>query len=136
MIGATGDSSLLLSNGGRSRYREFQVTSRYRCGGRNEVFASYVRSASIGDLNDFNASFGNFSNPIIRGNERSRLNYDVPNRFLLWGEFNVRYGLTLGPVLDIRNGFPYSVIDQDRNFVGPRNQAGRYPTFASLDLQC
>jgi hypothetical protein len=135
IIGATGDSSLLLSNGGRSRYREFQITSRYRFGRRNEVFASYVRSASTGDLNDFNASFGNFSNPIIRGNERSRLNYDVPNRFLLWGEFNVRYGLTLGPVLDIRNGFPYSVIDQNRNFVGPRNQAGRYPTFASLDLQ-
>jgi len=58
-----------------------------------------------------------------------------PNRFLFWGEFDVKYGVTLAPVLDIRDGFPYSVIDQDRNFVGPRNFAGRFPTFCALDLQ-
>jgi hypothetical protein len=40
----------------------------------------------------------------------------------------------LAPVLDIRTGFPYSIIDEDRNFVGPRNQAGRYPN--SLQLIC
>ena len=28
-----------------------------------------------------------------------------------------------------------SNIDEDRNFVGERNRAGRYPTFASLDMQ-
>jgi hypothetical protein len=39
------------------------------------------------------------------------------------------------PVLDIRTGFPYSIIDEDRNFVGPRNLAGRFPNFASLDLE-
>jgi hypothetical protein len=38
-------------------------------------------------------------------------------------------------VLDIRTGFPYSIVDEDRTFVGPRNQAGRYPTFVSLDTQ-
>ena len=26
-------------------------------------------------------------------------------------------------------------MDEDRKFVGPRNQAGRYPTFTSLDAQ-
>jgi len=45
------------------------------------------------------------------------------------------YGITVAPVLDIRNGFPISVIDEDRNFVGSRNRAGRFPDFASLDLQ-
>ena len=38
-------------------------------------------------------------------------------------------------MFDLRSGFPYSIIDQDRDFVGPRNRAGRYPTFVSLDLQ-
>ena len=52
-----------------------------------------------------------------------------------WGDFTVKYGITVSPVLDIRNGFPLSVIDQDRNFVGPRNRAGRFPTFGALDLQ-
>ena len=39
------------------------------------------------------------------------------------------------PVLDLRTGFPVSMVDQDRNFVGPRNRAGRYPEFVSLDMQ-
>jgi len=38
------------------------------------------------------------------------------------------------PVLDVRTGFPYSLIDQTREFVGPRD-AERFPQFASLDLQ-
>jgi len=47
----------------------------------------------------------------------------------------VKHGITVAPVLELRNGFPLSVIDEDRNFVGPRNRAGRFPNFASLDLQ-
>ena len=65
-----GTSVLVLSNEGRSRYREFQVTARYQF--RDDVLnASYVRSSAIGDLNDFNQFFGNTPTPIIRPNERS-----------------------------------------------------------------
>jgi TonB-dependent Receptor Plug Domain/Carboxypeptidase regulatory-like domain/TonB dependent receptor len=129
------DSTLLLSNGGRSRYREFQVTTRYTFGNNEELNASYVRSRALGDLNDFNSYYGNVQNPIIRRNERSFLPFDAPNRFVFWGSFGVKYGITVAPVLEIRNGFPLSVIDEDQNFVGPRNRAGRFPNFASLDLQ-
>lgn len=131
----TANSVLLLSNSGSSRYREFQVTTRYRLRKNDDLVASYVHSSAIGDLNDFNSYFGNFENPIIRPNERSRLPFDSPNRFLFWGEFRVKYGVSIAPVFDVRSGFPYSVIDQDRNFVGPRNLAGRFPTFLALDLQ-
>ena len=131
----TSGSSLLLSNGGRSRYREFQVTTRYTFHGKDELNASYVRSRAIGDLNDFNSYYANFENPIIRRNERSFLPFDATNRFVFWGNFTVKYGITVAPVLDLRNGFPLSVIDEDRNFVGQRNRAGRFPNFASLDLQ-
>ena len=131
----TSGSTLLLSNGGRSRYREFQVTTRYTFHGTDELNASYVRSRAIGDLNDFNSYYANFENPIIRRNERSFLPFDAPNRFVFWGNFTVKYGITVAPVLDLRNGFPLSVIDEDRNFVGQRNRAGRFPNFASLDLQ-
>lgn len=126
---------LLQGNSGRSRYREFQVTGRYKFRERDEFNASYVRSSSVGDLNDLNSYLGNFGNPVVRPNERSRLPWDAPNRFLFWGQFQAGYGVTLAPVLDIRNGFPYSVIDEERNFVGPRNRSGRYPVFASLDMQ-
>jgi hypothetical protein len=135
MESETNGSSLLLSNGGRSRYREFQVTARYTFRETDELNAFYVRSKAIGDLNDFNSYYSNFENPIIRRNERSFLPYDAPNRFVFWGNFGVKYGITVAPVLEIRNGFPLSVIDEDRNFVGQRNRAGRFPNFASLDLQ-
>ena len=80
-------SSLWLSNGGKSRYREFEVTTRYTFGKHDELNASYVRSKAIGDLNDFNSYFSNFQNPIIRPNERSLLPYDAPNRFVFWETF-------------------------------------------------
>jgi hypothetical protein len=131
----TNNSTLLLSNAGRSRYKEFQITARYTFHDRDELNASYVRSRAIGDLNDFNSYYANFENPIIRSNERSLLPYDAPNRFLFWGNFGIKYGITVAPVLEVRNGFPVSAIDEDRNFVGPRNRAGRYPDFLSLDLQ-
>jgi hypothetical protein len=128
-------SILSLSNGGKSRYRQFEVTTRYTFRKHDELNASYVRSKAIGDLNDFNSYFGNFQNPIIRPNERSLLPYDAPNRFVFWGNFSVKYGITVAPVLDMREGFPLSNIDEDRNFVGERNRAGRYPNFYSLDMQ-
>jgi hypothetical protein len=124
-----------VDNSGSSRYRELEVTARYKFRENDEFTASYIRSSSRGDLNDFNSYFSNFQNPIIQANERSRLPWDVPNRFLFQGDFHLKYRLTLVPVLDIRTGFPYSIIDEDRNFVGPRNRAGRFPNFASLDLQ-
>jgi len=132
---ATEGSILLLANSGSARYREFQVTARYKFHEDDEFNASYVRSSAEGDLNDFNSYFGNFDNPIIRSNERSRLPFDVPNRFIFWGDYHAKYGITLTPVLDIRNGFPFSIIDEERNFVGPRDRVGRFPTFASLDVQ-
>jgi len=72
---------LLLSNGGRDRYREFEVTARYTIR-RHVLNASYVRSGALGDLNDFNQFYGNTPNPIIRPNERGRLAFDAPNRFV------------------------------------------------------
>ena len=38
------------------------------------------------------------------------------------------------PVLDIHTGFPYSRINQEREFVGARDSQ-RFPLFNSLDLQ-
>lgn len=125
---------LLLSNGGRDRYREFEVTARYTIR-RHVLNASYVRSGALGDLNDFNQFFGNTPNPIIRRNERGRLSFDAPNRVVVWGQFEAPWKITISPVWDIHTGFPYSVYDEERDFVGARNYAGRFPRFSSADLQ-
>ena len=132
---AGGASALVLATDGRSRYREGQVTARYQFHGADQIVASYTRSSAIGNLNDFNSYFGNIENPVVRRDERGPLPWDAPNRYLFWSNLSLPNGFTVFPVLDVRNGFPLSVVDEDRNFVGPRNEAGRFPTFVSLDLQ-
>jgi len=130
---AADDAVLELSNGGFNSYREFQVTGRYQLG-RHLLNASYVHSKAFGDLNDFNQFFGNTQQVVIQPDQRARLPFDAPNRFLFWGDFAVPYRITLSPVIDVHTGFPYSVENQERQYIGPRN-AQRFPAFASVDLQ-
>jgi len=129
--GATG--VLELSNRGSDSYREFQVAARYQLA-RHVLNASYVRSRAVGDLNDFNQFFGNLAQPVIQPNARGRLSFDAPNRFLFWGTLAALWKLTLVPVYEIHTGFPYSVENEFREYVGPRNVA-RFPRFSSFDLQ-
>jgi hypothetical protein len=126
---------LTLSNSGRDRYREFEATARYRLGEKTHLSGSYVRSSAVGDLNDFNSFFGNVAQAIIRPNERSLLSFNAPNRFLFWADVQGPFKLTIAPVLDIHSGFPYSIVDEQLDYVGARNKAGRFPRFASLDLE-
>jgi hypothetical protein len=132
---AAGASELLLATDGRSRYREGQVTVRHQFHGADQIVAAYTRSSAIGNLNDFNSYFGNIENPVIRPDARGPLPWDAPNRYLFWSNVSLPRGFTVFPVLDVRTGFPLSVLDEDRNFVGLRNEAGRFPTFVSLDMQ-
>ena len=124
---------LSLSNGGSSFYREFQVSGRYKIG-RDILNAAYVRSKAYGDLNDFNQFFVNNAVAVIQPNARGRLPFDAPNRFLFWGQFEAPFKLRLMPVLDVHTGFPYSLTDQYREFVGPRDSE-RFPRFNSFDIQ-
>ena len=124
---------LEVSNSGSDSYREFQLAARYQL--RQHVLnASYVRSRAFGDLNDFNQFFGNLAQPIIQPDAPGRLPFDAPNRFLFWGTFAAPWKLTLVPVYDLHTGFPYSVEDEYRAYVGPRN-IYRFPRFSSFDLQ-
>ncbi|HUJ39678.1 MAG TPA: TonB-dependent receptor [Candidatus Acidoferrales bacterium] len=124
-----------LVNRGAQSYREFQVTLRWQLEERTTLFASYVRSRARGDLNNFGQFFDNFPNPIIRADEFRPLPYDAPNRFLFWGVIGLPWKVDFSPVLDVHNGFPFSRVDNDLNFVGPRDEGGRFPAFASFDVQ-
>src|SRR6266849_9290381 len=129
--GTTG--ALKLSNGGSDSYREFQVTARYQLA-HHLLSASYVHSRAFGDLNDLNQFFGNLAQPVIQPDARGRLPFDAPNRFLFWGTFTGPLHLTLVPVYDLHSGFPYSVENELREYIGPRN-VHRFPRFSSFDLQ-
>lgn len=126
--------AIWLRDRGRSLYREFGVTAKYQIG-KVQAVASYTRSHSFGDLNYFNDYFGNIQSPLIRPNQRSLQNFDVPNRVLAWSDFNLPKDVIVSPVLDWRDGFPYSLVNGYYDWVGPRNRAGRFPRFLSLDVQ-
>ena len=132
-LAAPSGALLSLANHGHNSYQEFQITGRYQIH-RQTLNASYVRSKAFGDLNDFNQFFGNDPQPVIDPNGRGRLPFDAPNRFLAWGEIAAPKKIIVMPVFDLHTGFPYSVENQLREFVGPRNDQ-RFPRFNSVDLQ-
>lgn len=127
-------NQLLLQNGGRSLYREFQAVARFRFQEGRNIFLSYVRSQARGDLNDYNTYFGNLRNPVIRPNEYGRQNFDAPNRLLFWGDFALPHEIVISPVVEYRNGFPYSLLNEQQDFVGARNSGGRLPHLLTLDV--
>jgi len=127
-------NELQLQNAGRSLYREFQAVARFRFQEGRNIFLSYVRSQARGDLNDYNTYFGNFRDPVIRPNEYGRQSFDVPNRLLFWGDFALPHQIVITPVVDWRNGFPFSALNQQQDFVGERNAAGRFPHLFTLDV--
>jgi hypothetical protein len=131
---SSGEGALLLQNTGRSHYREFQAVARLRWQEGRNIFLSYVRSEARGDLNDFNTYFGNLRHPVIRPNEFGKQQFDAPNRLLFWGDFGLPYDIVATPVFDWRTGFPFSLLDEAQNFVGPRNSGGRFPSLLTLDL--
>jgi hypothetical protein len=127
-------NALLLRNNGRSRYRELQAMGRFRFQEGRNIYLSYVRSEARGNLNDFNTYFGNLKHPVIRPDQYGKQPFDTPNRLLFWGEFAVPFNIVLSPVVDWHSGFPFSIVDENQDFVGPRNDGGRFPQLLTLDL--
>ena len=131
-----GQNAIVLRSAGEAKYRALELTARFFLNDKNTFYLSYVRSQSKGDLNDFNSYFGDFGTPLIRQNQYSNLPTSVPNRFLAWGTFNLPHKIFVSPILEARNGFPYSIRDNLQNFVGTRNAGNtRFPTFFALDAE-
>jgi hypothetical protein len=128
-------AQLQLLNSGHQAYDEFLTMLRWNPSEHSSLVASYVRSRGWGELNDYNQFFGNFSNPLIRPNQYGPLSSDAPDRVLFWGIIQLPYKLQFVPIFDAHTGFPYSKRDANWNYIGRRNQAGRLPAFASLDLK-
>jgi hypothetical protein len=127
-------TALLLQNNGRSRYRELQAVARFRFQEGRNIYLSYVRSQARGNLNDFNTYFGNLKHAVIRPDEYGRQPFDTPNRLLFWGEFALPKNFIATPVVDWHSGFPFSLLNEQQDFVGPRNEGGRFPQLLTLDL--
>ncbi|MGE0129235.1 MAG: carboxypeptidase regulatory-like domain-containing protein [Blastocatellales bacterium] len=129
-----GRDALILGGGGKSSYRQLELTARLSWKEGQEMFFSYVRSRANGDLNEFSRYLGNFPSPVVRPNQSSNLPGDLPNRFLAWGTLKLPWQMQFSPIVEYRSGFPYTVTDVARNYVGTPNQQ-RFPKFFSFDAR-
>jgi TonB dependent receptor len=122
----------LLSGTGGARYRQFEMSARFRVGETRQLMFSYIRSKGRGDLNDFGSFLGTFPFPIVRPNQFGNSPADLPNRFLTWGLVQLPWQFRVAPVIEYRSGFPYIVVNADQDYVGIPNSR-RFPTFLSVD---
>ncbi len=128
-----GQDALVLSGGGKGRYRQFELIGKMTFQeGKQQLFLSYVNSRSRGDVNEFNTYIGNFPFPVVRLNQFARGSADLPHRFLGWGVFNLPWKMRYAPIFEYRNGFPFSIIDSSQAYVGEVNSE-RFPNFFSFD---
>jgi hypothetical protein len=132
---ASGTSMVVLSSTGHSRYRELQLLSIYNNRKWGYWNASYTWSSAQGDLNTADNYLGDFPAFVIRPDQYGPLPFDVPHRFLLYGELKMPSEITISPSVEVRSGFPFSRVNEQLDFVGLRNRAGRFPSFLSLDVQ-
>jgi hypothetical protein len=132
VTGTTG--FMVLENTGSSRYRQAQITARYRPSERNELNISYAWSRARGDLNTLSDTFLPVQAPVIRPNAYGVQPSDVPNRVLAWGYITLPKKFIFSPVADIHTGFPYTYVDVQQNYVGVPNGL-RFPVYFSLDVK-
>jgi len=122
----------VLSSTGRSSYLQEAVEVHVARGTRSDLNASYVHSSAREDLNTLLNFLDVVLQPVVGENGYAPAMADAPNRVLLRGRTRVTSGWQLLGTIDWRTGLPYSVVDEDLEFVGARNSL-RFPTYFRVD---
>ena len=122
-------ASYVFSNSRRDHYDAFQIQARHTFKGNHMVFASYVRSSATSN------AVVNFSvdNPVFSPQAGGPLPWDAPNRFLSWGWVPFWWKCDLAYSLDWHTGFPFSVVNENQQLVGPPGSM-RFPAYFALNL--
>lgn len=121
----------LLGNGRQDRYQSWEISLRHAFSARASVFADYTRShATSNQVIDHTLEA-----PVFVGQAPGALPWDAPNRFVSWGWAPVPIwgSILLSYRFEARSGFPFSLIDDQHQIVGPPDGT-RFPQFRELDL--
>ncbi len=118
-----------LRNVRQDHYDALEVSARRMFKGQHVVFASYTRSAarSTAVLNF------NIDNPLFSQQAGGPLPWDTPNRVVTWGWLPLLRKFDLAYAADWRDGFPFSLVNQDQQLVGVPGSR-RFPTYFSLNM--
>jgi hypothetical protein len=131
-VPAAGGNTTLASTG-TSLYKEFAISVRQTWRADRELFVSYVRSSSIGDVNDYGTLITNLDTPLFEPAGQAPMTTDTPHRLRSWATFQFPREIVVSPALEWRTGFPYSLYDVYRHYVGQPNSE-RFPNYFSLDV--
>ncbi|HYL99276.1 MAG TPA: hypothetical protein VEZ90_10000, partial [Blastocatellia bacterium] len=94
-----------------------------------EFLASYIRSrAHSNAVVDFNAD-----SAILSPQAGGPVAWDTPNRLLTYGFLPLVKKFTVGYILEFRDGYPFTVFNQEQQIVGPPDSR-RYPYYFSLGV--
>jgi hypothetical protein len=124
----------VLRGTGSARTSELELTAKLTWYSEQHWIISYVHTRARGNLNNFDQFLGDFPEPLIRADAVARLPAVVPHRFLSWGVFPLPYGLRFAHVIEWRNGFPYSALDDHQQYAGTPNSRA-LSAFFSLDTR-
>jgi hypothetical protein len=132
VLKAADEAEYVLSSTGRSHYVQEEVSLHVEHGTRADVNASYVHSSAHEDLNSLLTFFDVIPQPIIGVNDYAPGMADTRNRLLFRGRVMPTASWLVLGTADWRGGLPYSSVDEDLEFVGPRNTL-RFPTYFRVD---
>lgn len=123
------DAVFVLTNQRTDVYDSFEVTLRKTFHRQAEVLGSYTRSRALSNA----VVDASVDDPLLVGNNAGRLPWDTPNRFLTWGIFPWKEKYSISYWLEVRNGFPFNVSDEEGRLIGKLNER-RFPLFLNLNL--
>jgi len=128
-----GGGAAVLDSLGSSTFKELSLSVRQTWRADRELFMSYVRSSAIGHINDYGTLVTNLDAPLFEPAGVVPMPTDTPHRLRGWATFQFPHEIVVSPAVDWRSGFPYSVFDIYRHYVGTANSL-RFPTYFSLDV--
>ena len=123
----------LLTNSGTSSYKELAMSIRQTWRADRELFVSYVHSSSLGNVNDYGSLVSNLDAPLFEPAGSAAMPTDTPNRLRSWGTVQFPREIVISPAVEWRTGFPYSLVDIYRHYVGAP-EGERFPNYFSLDI--
>jgi hypothetical protein len=124
------DAVYRLENLRRDVFDSFEVTLRQTFRKQYEWMASYTRSRAFSNaVVDLSVD-----DPVLITTNVGRMPWDTPNRLLSWGYLPFFWhNWAVAYLLEVRDGFPFSVIDDDGRIQSEPN-AYRFPLFFEVNL--
>ncbi|MFB3828908.1 MAG: carboxypeptidase regulatory-like domain-containing protein [Bryobacteraceae bacterium] len=124
------DAVYRLGNSRRDVFDSFSVAVRKSFARQYEFMAAYTRSRALSNA----VVDVNIDDPLIVSSNVGPMPWDAPNRFQSWGYLPTKWSKwSLAYLLEVRDGFPFSIQDDIGALIGDLNSQ-RFPLYFELNV--